>query len=60
MPPTTVCVFASYVPITSASGSIEGVFEVYYDVTELLAKVRRRQLLLQTVVGGTFPAARRH
>ncbi len=47
-------VLASYVPITSASGSIEGVFEVFYDVTELMANVHRRQLLLQTVVGGTF------
>ncbi len=47
-------VLASYVPITSASGSIEGVFEVYYDVTDLLAKIHRRQTVLQVVVGGTF------
>ncbi|GAB4355421.1 MAG: hypothetical protein Kow00114_05730 [Kiloniellaceae bacterium] len=47
-------VLASYVPITSGSGAIEGVFEVYYDVTELLATINRRQLVLQIVVGGTF------
>ncbi len=47
-------ILESYVPITSASGAIEGVFEVYYDVTDLLAAVRHRQLLLQIVVGGTF------
>ncbi|MGD1880290.1 MAG: sensor histidine kinase [Kiloniellaceae bacterium] len=47
-------VLASYVPITSGSGAIEGVFEVYYDVTELLATINRRQVLLQSVVGGTF------
>ena len=47
-------VLGSYVPITSASGAIEGVFEVYYDVTHLLAEIRHRQVLLQTVVGGTF------
>jgi len=47
-------VLASYVPITSGSGAIEGVFEVYYDVTELLEAIRQRQLLLQLVVGGTF------
>ena len=47
-------VLASYVPITSGSGAIEGVFEVYYDVTDLLATINRRQTVLQTVVGGTF------
>ena len=47
-------VLASYVPITSASGAIEGVFEVYYDVTDLLGEIERRQVLLQGVVGGTF------
>jgi signal transduction histidine kinase len=47
-------VLASYVPITSGSGAIEGVFEVYYDVTELLTLVQQRQLLLQILVGGTF------
>ena len=47
-------VLASYVPVTSGSGAIEGVFEVYYDVTELLATINRRQLVLQIVVGGTF------
>jgi len=47
-------VLASYVPITSASGSIEGVFEVYYDVTDLLATIHRRQTILQILVGGTF------
>ena len=47
-------VLSSYVPITTASGTIEGVLEVYYDVTELLGNVHRRQLLLQSVVGGTF------
>ena len=47
-------VLESYVPITTASGSIEGVLEVYYDVTDLLAAVHRRQLLLQSLVGGTF------
>ncbi|MEQ9609208.1 MAG: ATP-binding protein [Kiloniellaceae bacterium] len=47
-------VLASYVPITSASGAIEGVFEVYYDVTTLLGDIERRQMLMQMVVGGTF------
>jgi two-component system, cell cycle sensor histidine kinase PleC len=47
-------VLGSYVPITSATGAIEGVFEVYYDVTDLLAQVQRRQTLLQAIVGGTF------
>jgi len=47
-------VLASYVPITSASGAIEGVFEVYYDVTTLLKDIERRQMLMQLVVGGTF------
>jgi signal transduction histidine kinase len=47
-------VLASYVPITSASGAIEGVFEAYYDVTDLLAEIEHRQVLLQGVVGGTF------
>ncbi|MEO3428531.1 ATP-binding protein [Pelagibius sp. CAU 1746] len=47
-------VLASYVPIISASGSIEGVFEVYYDVTDLLATIQRRQTVLQIVVGSTF------
>ncbi|MGF1629995.1 MAG: ATP-binding protein [Kiloniellaceae bacterium] len=47
-------VLASYVPVTSASGAIEGVLEVYYDVTELLAAVRHRQLQLQMAVGATF------
>ena len=47
-------VLSSYVPITSASGAIEGVFEVYYDVTGLLAAIKQRQLLLQIVVGSTF------
>ncbi len=47
-------VLASYVPIISASGSIEGVFEVYYDVTDLLAKIHRRQMVLQILVGSTF------
>lgn len=47
-------VLSSYVPITSASGAIEGVFEVYYDVTELLRAVHARQRLLQVVVGATF------
>lgn len=47
-------VLSSYVPITSASGSIEGVFEVYYDVTDLLADIHRRQMMLQILVGSTF------
>src|SRR3546814_15105743 len=47
-------VLSSYVPITSGSGHVEGVFEVYYDVTDLLTAIRQRQLLLQLVVGATF------
>ena len=47
-------VLSSYVPITSASGAIEGVLEVYYDVTGLLTAVRQRQYILEAVVGGTF------
>ncbi|MGE5765775.1 MAG: ATP-binding protein [Bacteroidota bacterium] len=47
-------VLASYVPINSVSGEIEGVLEVYYDVTGILQAVRQRQLLLQLAVGGTF------
>ncbi len=47
-------VLSSYVPIVSGSGAIEGVFEVYYDVTGLLAEIKDRQALLQAVVGGTF------
>ncbi|NIA68742.1 hypothetical protein HBA54_09080 [Pelagibius litoralis] len=47
-------ILESYVPITSASGAIEGVLEVYYDVTPLIAAIRQRQLLLQAAVGSTF------
>ncbi len=47
-------IMESYLPITSASGAIEGVFEVYHDVTDLLAVTHRRQVLLQATVGSTF------
>ncbi len=45
-----VDVIASYVPIRGSNGAVEGVFEVYDNVTETLAKVqfRRDRLILLT------------
>ena len=47
-------VLSSYIPISSALGEIEGVFEVYYDVTGMLNRIEGSQLLQVVVVGVTF------
>lgn len=40
-------VISSYLPMHSPSGNnIEGVFEVYYDVTELFSEIDKKQILL--------------
>jgi len=49
-------VLASYVPIRGANGSIEAVFEVYYDVTEILPSIKRAQLFQITLVIVAFLA----
>lgn len=47
-------VLSSYIPIETASGQVQGVFEVYYDVTELLNRIRTSQLVQALIVGATF------
>ena len=47
-------ILESYFPILGDGGAIEGVIEIYYDVTDQLAAVERRQLLLQAAISGTF------
>ena len=44
-------VFSSYIPIRRANGPIEGVFEVYDDVTPLIDQIARSQLI---VFGGVI------
>jgi signal transduction histidine kinase len=48
---------SSYIPIASPSdGTVACVFEIYQDVTDLLAQVGREQLVQNLVIGGTFLA----
>ncbi len=39
-------VISSYIPIRSADGQIEGVFEIYDDVTSLLTKIDQTQIIV--------------
>ena len=47
-------VLSSYIPIQDWSGEIRGVFEIYYDVTALLAKTERSQNLQLAIVTGAM------
>lgn len=47
-------VLSSYIPIETASGRVEGVFEIYYDVTELLDRIRTSQLVQALIAGATL------
>ncbi len=47
-------VLSSYIPVLSPSGAVEGVFEVYYDLTELLARIGRSSRNQFLVVGATL------
>ena len=47
-------VLSSYIPVLSPSGEVEGVFEVYYDLTELLARISRSSRNQFLVVGATL------
>ena len=42
-------VISSYIPIHGAGGRIDGVFEIYDDVTPLLAKIERTQIWVAAV-----------
>ena len=42
---------STYVPIRTAGGSVQGVFEIYYDVTAFVAQIGRTQLLVSLGVG---------
>lgn len=44
-------VISSYIPIYGPNGEVEGVFEIYDDVTPLLQRINRAQL---TVIGGVI------
>ena len=43
-------VLSSYIPILNGAGAVEGVFEIYYDVTALLQKTDRSQRLQIAIV----------
>ncbi|MEM7762422.1 MAG: ATP-binding protein, partial [Cyanobacteria bacterium P01_A01_bin.40] len=45
---------SSYVPIVDDAGEIEGVFELYNDVTPLISKISRTQLQITLIVGLTL------
>jgi signal transduction histidine kinase len=47
-------ILSSYVPIEGEGGRIEGVFEVYADVTESASQLRNAGMLQLAVVGLTF------
>jgi signal transduction histidine kinase len=47
-------VLSSYIPVLTPSGEVEGVFEVYYDLTELLARISRSSRNQFLVVGATL------
>jgi signal transduction histidine kinase len=47
-------VLSSYIPIRAADGSVQAVFEIYYDVTALLLHIKRTQHLQIGVVALTF------
>lgn len=42
---------STYVPIRAADGAVEGVFEVYYDVTGIVEQIGSTQLLISLGVG---------
>ncbi|MEM7592754.1 MAG: ATP-binding protein [Cyanobacteria bacterium P01_A01_bin.83] len=45
---------SSYVPIINNAGKIEGVFELYNDVTPLINKISRAQFRVTLIVGSTL------
>lgn len=45
---------SSYVPIVGNSGEMQGVFELYNDVTPLVKKISRTQLEIISIVGSTL------
>ncbi len=47
-------VLSSYIPISNSFGEIEGVFEIYYDVTRLLQETENSQVLEIAVVAGAM------
>ena len=47
-------VLSSYIPIQSADGAVQAVFEIYYDVTEIIHRIKRTQYLQITVIALTF------
>ena len=47
-------VLSSYVPVRRGGGAIEGVAEVYSDVTDVYAHIRRVGLAHTAIVGGAF------
>ena len=47
-------ILSSYIPIWNAAGEVEGVFEIYADVTEFAAQLRNAGMLQLAVVGLTF------
>ncbi|MPY73604.1 MAG: hypothetical protein GEU87_05035 [Alphaproteobacteria bacterium] len=47
-------ILSSYVPILNTEGEIEGVFEIYTDVTETAAQLRNAGMLQLAVVALTF------
>jgi signal transduction histidine kinase len=48
---------SSYVPLRRRDGSISSVFEVYQDVTELLAELTRRHWTQTATIAGAFAGA---
>ena len=47
-------VLSSYIPIYGAAGDIQGVFEIYHDVTGLMLQMRQSFALQIGIVGSTF------
>jgi signal transduction histidine kinase len=47
-------VLSSYIPILNDAGAVEGVFEIYADVTEFAEQLRNAGMLQLAVVGLTF------
>ncbi len=50
----TVDVVETYVPIMSLNGKFDGAFEIYFDITEGLARIRQlnNYILLTSIIGG--------